>query len=137
MYCFNDCTSLTSITIPSSVTSLENESFCNCSSLITVICEIPTAIKENFLFRFTPIEQATLYVPEASLESYKTTSPWSEFGTILPISSTGIESPAISEPTIEAIYNLEGKRLNNMGRGVNILRMSDGTTRKVLNKLPD
>ena len=34
--------------------------------------------------------------------------------------------------TVEAVYDLEGKRNNNMSRGVNILRMSDGTTRKVL-----
>ena len=93
---------------------------------------MPTAIWGNF-FGWNPIEQATLYVPEASLTSYKTTSPWSKFGTILPISGTGIESITVSEPTIEAIYNFEGKRMNNMSRGLNILRMSDGTTRKVLN----
>ena len=44
-----------------------------------------------------------------------------------------IESITVGEPTIEAIYNLEGKRMNNMSRGLNILRMSDGTTKKVLN----
>ena len=102
-----------------------------CSVLKTVTCEIPTAMEGDF-FEWAPIEQATLYVPEASLASYKTTCPWSEFGTILPISGTGIESITVSEPTIEAIYNIEGKRMNSMSRGLNILRMSDGTTRKVL-----
>ena len=97
-----------------------------------MICEIPTAINGSSLFRATPIEQATLYVPEASLDSYKTTYPWSEFGTILPISDTSTEIITVSEPTIEAIYNIEGKRMNSMSRGLNILRMSDGTTRKVL-----
>ena len=105
----------------------------NCPSLTKVICEIPTAINKSSLFRATPIEEATLYVPEASLASYKTTSPWSDFGAILPISGAGIESISVGEPTIEAIYNLEGKRMNNMSRGLNILRMSDGTTKKVLN----
>ena len=52
---------------------------------------------------------------------------------ILPISGADIESITVSEPTIEAIYNIEGKRMNSMSRGLNILRMSDGTTRKVLN----
>ena len=56
-----------------------------------------------------------------------------DFGAILPISGAGIESITVGEPTIEAIYNLEGKRMNNMSRGLNILRMSDGTTKKVLN----
>ena len=135
-YCFSDYDALTSIRIPSSVTSLGDCCFSGCSALQTVTCEIPTAIEGNFFNWGTPIEQATLYVPEASLTSYKTTYPWSEFGTILPISGTGIESIesiTAGEPTIEAIYNFEGKRMNSMSRGLNILRMSDGTTRKVLN----
>ena len=80
-----------------------------------------------------PFQQATLYVPEASLESYKTTSPWSNFGTILPITSTGIENnTAAKSNTIDAIYNLDRKRSNGANRGMNIIRMTDGTTRKVM-----
>ena len=30
-------------------------------------------------------ENATLYVPESALDNYKTTVPWSSFGTILAI----------------------------------------------------
>ena len=130
--CFSNCSSLTSITIPSSVTSLGNWCFTYCSSLKTVTCEIPTAIEGDF-FNGTPIEQATLYVPESSLDSYKATSPWSSFGTILPISTTGIGEIATEEgASIDAIYNLEGKRGNGISRGLSIIRMSDCTTRKVL-----
>lgn len=132
-YCFQDCAALTYVTIPSSVTIMGNDCFYNCPVLHKVICEIPTAINGSSLFRATPIEEATLYVPEASLASYKATSPWSDFGAILPISGTGIESTTVSEPTIEAIYNFEGKQMNHMSRGLNILHMSDGTTKKVLN----
>ena len=95
-------------------------------------CEIPTAIEGEF-FSDTPIEQATLYVPESSLDSYKATSPWSSFGTILPISTTGIGETATNGVSgIDAIYDIEGKRCNGTNRGLNIIRMSDGTTRKVL-----
>ena len=41
---------------------------------------------------------------------------------------------ANSEVTIQAIYNISGVRLNEMQRGINILQMSDGTTRKVVVK---
>ena len=96
-----------------------------------MICEIPTAIKVDFFE--TPIEQATLYVPEASLDSYKATSPWSSFGTILPISPDGIgEIATDGEASIDAIYDIGGKRGNGTNHGLNIIRMSDGTTRKVL-----
>ena len=96
-------------------------------------CEILTAIERYTLFDFSPIYEATLYVPEASLESYKTTYPWSAFGTILPITSTGIENNTIGESaTLDAIYDLNGRQSNGTGRGMKIVRMTDGTTRKVM-----
>ena len=36
-----------------------------------------------------------------------------------------------TEPTVSAIYNRSGIRTEGLSKGVNILRMSDGTTRKV------
>ena len=131
-HCFHDCISLTSIDIPSSVTSLGSSCFYKCSSLKTVTCEIATPINGDFFYE-TPIDQATLYVPEASLEAYKTTYEWNMFGTILPITSTGINyNTANKEVTIDAVYDLDGKRSNGTSRGLNIIRMSDGTTRKVM-----
>ena len=95
-------------------------------------CEIKKPISGDF-FGYTPIDQATIYVPEASLEAYKTTSPWSGFGTILPITSVGINyNTANKEVMIDAVYDLDGKRSNGTSRGLNIIRMSDGTTRKVM-----
>ena len=91
-----------------------------------------TAMEGNF-FHGVPVEEATLYVPEASLDSYKATSPWSRFGTILPITSSSIETnTSASSANIDAIYNLEGKRTNCLNRGINIVHMSDGTTKKVI-----
>lgn len=45
----------------------------------------------------------------------------------------GINAPA-STNCIEAIYDEAGRKLLKMQRGINIVRMSDGTTRKVLVK---
>ena len=96
-------------------------------------CEIPAPIGDNSIFIYAPINEATLYVPEASLNSYKTTSPWSGFGTILAIKSTGIETNTVgTSATVDAIYNLEGKRNGSIKSGMNILRMSNGTTRKIM-----
>ena len=85
------------------------------------------------MFVYTPISEATLYVPEASLASYKTKAPWKNFGTILPIESNGIESNTIGTVAdVEAVYGLDGKRCDSMKSGMNIIRMSDGTTRKIV-----
>ena len=95
-------------------------------------CGIKKPISGDF-FGYTPIYQTTIYVPEASLEAYKTTSPWSGFGTILPITSTDINyNTSNKEVMIDAVYELDGKRSNGTSRGLNIIRMSDGTTRKVM-----
>lgn len=50
--------------------------------------------------------------------------------------TTGIKTINNSQAnaTVKAIYNVNGMQLGNMQRGINILRMSDGTTRKVLVK---
>ena len=95
-------------------------------------CEIATPTEGSF-FKETTINQATLHVPESSLSSYLSTSPWNGFGEILPISPDGIgEIATDGEAGIDAIYDIEGKRGNGISRGLNIIRMSDGTTRKVL-----
>ena len=47
--------------------------------------------------------------------------------------TTDIEVPE-EEVTVVGIYTLSGVRLNEMQQGINILQMSDGTTRKVIIK---
>ena len=133
--CFEYCFSLTSINIPSSVISLGYSCFNLCSSLKTMTCEIstPITISGYDIFVDTPINEATLYVPVASLKSYRTTYPWSGFGTILPLGSSGIESHTIGTVAdVKAVYGLDGKRCDGMKSGMNIIRMSDGTTRKIV-----
>ena len=46
--------------------------------------------------------------------------------------ATGIETVnRESGASVEAVYTIDGKRIQQMQRGLNIIRMSDGTTRKV------
>ena len=82
---FYGCSGLTSVTIPSSVTSIERDAFSRCSGLRHVYCHAvnpPLAVSYS-PFIDTPISSATLHVPAESLDAYKATSPWSEFGTIV------------------------------------------------------
>ena len=41
---------------------------------------------------------------------------------------------ALTSGNFEGIYNAAGTKLNRMEKGVNIIRMNDGSTRKVMIK---
>ena len=87
---FFGCSSLTNIEIPSGVTSIGDNAFFNCSSLITitVLVETPPTIQTN-TFRNVP-NTTIYYVPDISVEAYKTATNWSRYADqIQPLSEKG------------------------------------------------
>ena len=90
---FYRCRALTSIVIPAGVTTIETLAFHYCKALKFVTCEAvnPPALSGS-VFMFTPITDATLYVPAESLEAYKAAMEWKDFGQILPIEPTSYKS---------------------------------------------
>ena len=84
-YTFYDCSGLTSVTIPNSVTSIGDYAFSGCSSLRDVWCHAEDVPDSGGAFPTSVAESATLHVPTASLKAYRTTAPWSQFGSIVAI----------------------------------------------------
>ena len=125
-YAFEGCTSLTSVEIPSSVTSIGGWAFEGCTSLPSVVCEAVTPPTcESKVFDRVPMESATLYVPEASVGAYSTTSPWSTFGSILPLSNFDTKIDAVEETvgrgaSAHVVYSLSGQRTVQPDRGIYI-----------------
>ena len=100
-YAFESCSGLTSITIPNSVTTIDNYAFLNCSKLENVYChaeKVPSTGTDAFKKSY--IQYATLYVPASAINDYKTTAPWSEFGTFKIIGGSGEGDVACATPTI-------------------------------------
>ena len=103
-WAFNKCSSLTSVNIGNGVKSIRAEAFSDCAELTDVYCyaeSVPTTQSDAFDGSYT--EYATLHVPAASIEQYKATAPWSNFGTIVATDGTIPEPPTpekCATPTI-------------------------------------
>ena len=93
---FDGCTNLKTVTLGKSVNNIQNGAFANCPSLEDIYCKAKTPptcytaynnlyAKTMDVFYDSYIEHATLHAPAKSIETYKTTEPWSKFKTFVPI----------------------------------------------------
>lgn len=97
---FNDINSLTSIVIPESVTSIGLYAFRFCNSLAEVVCKAKVAPQlKSEAFSNDILSKATLYVPEESVESYKTDGEWKKFSDIQPLPYAYINISAAEKTT--------------------------------------
>ena len=101
VWAFIGCTGLTSLTIPSGVKYIRDCAFANCSSLTDVFClavDVPKASSDAFDGSF--VNSPVLHVPAPSIESYRTTNPWSQFQIIVPY-----EEPFIADCEFSDVPN--------------------------------
>ena len=122
---FSDCSNLTSIVLPKSVKSIGSSAFANCLELLDVYCyaeSVPST--ESSAFDGSYPEYATLHVPVSAIESYKGTTPWNSFGTIVALGASIINIPShpvliqtnngvitltgLTEGTAVTVYDLSG-----------------------------
>ena len=138
-YAFYQCSGLTSVTIGNSMTSIGGYAFVYCKGLKDVYCHaeaVPNTY--NTAFDYTPINEATLHVPQASISAYQAAVPWSGFGKIVALTEndpkpTGIYSQAISNHAeAGGYYSVNGRQSSVPQRGLNIVHMSDGRVKKVV-----
>lgn len=133
---FSGCVDLTSIIIPASVTSIGYNAFYGCHGLtsVTALRTDPATYNcDGNVFYNSPISSATLHVPAGCADAYRAQSPWSNFGTITDDIETALV-PVELNSNAATYYNPLGQQFKEAQRGVNIIRFSDGTTKKVLVK---
>ncbi len=158
-YAFYQCTGLTDVTIPNSVTSIGSVTFRECTGLTSVI--IPNSVTEigfNAFYGDTALESivslnpepptcsssgngvfykvdkssCTLYVPIGSKEKYSAAYAWEDFLNIVEIDTSPV-ADITTDCSAEATgyYTTDGRKILQPQRGINIIRYSDGTAKKV------
>ena len=129
---FNGCSGLASLSIPSSVTSIGDYAFEGCSGL-TSIYAYPEKLPKlgTGVFYRCDAKNCTVYVPIGTFGDY-----WlSEFGyfeNIVEFDATGIDKVTTSTDAKElSRYSVNGQRLSAPAKGLNIVKYSDGSVKKV------
>ena len=130
---FRGCSGLTSLSIPSSVNSIGNVAFYDCTGLTSVYVYTEKMPKMGtHVFDGCDAEKCILYVPKGTYDDY-----WlSEFGyfdNIVEFDVTGIDKVTTSTDTKEiSRYSVNGQRLSAPTKGLNIVKYSDGSVKKVV-----
>ena len=88
-YSFYSCSNLKNVTIPATLTEIGASAFASCTSLTDFYCQNsnPPVTGED-VFKDTPINNAYLHVPTASIGTYRTTEPWKGFKEIISLENT-------------------------------------------------
>ena len=130
---FRGCSGLTSLTLPSSVTAIGGSAFEGCSGLtsIYVSWESPLSIAAS-TFKDANTEKCILYVPKGTYDDYWL-SNWGIFANIVEYDATGIDHITTSGEAKEiSRYAADGQRLEVPAKGLNIVKYSDGSVKKVV-----
>ena len=132
---FAGCSGLTSVTIPLSVTSIGDHAFSGNNNLTTVISlrEEPFSIPDD-TFSQDVFMNADLFIPVGTMDKYKSKAGWKNFLWMQEGTPSGISTTASEMDAEKDRYTIDGKRITEPSRGLNIIRMSDGTTKKFIVK---
>lgn len=138
---FKRCNSLKTLTLGAGVTSVGEDALQKNENLtdVTIFATNPPIVDK----RLFPVEtnhpeetpwNAKLHVPAGCKTVYAAADGWKDFlqcGGIFEDAATSISSAKNVIGSVEQRYTLDGRRTNG-AKGINIIRMSNGNTKKVL-----
>lgn len=153
---FMGCKALKEAVIPNSVTDVQDQAFSECEALQSVsfgtgitklgakVFQKSAAITSVSVGAATPptcgasvfddgvYTAATLYVPAAAAASYKEAATWSSFTKIENASTSGIDRPDVDNAVAVSYVQPDGRVSAQPAKGLNIVRMSDGSVKKIV-----
>ena len=107
-----DCSSLESIRIHKDVVEIEESVFDRCFKLTNISCEASTPPTcDTDAFRDINKKKCKLFVPKASIDTYKVANGWKKFSYIE--ATTGITNTVYNKAGLADVYTIDGiKRLS-------------------------
>lgn len=143
-HAFRNFKPLQYVDLPSTLINIGGFAFVD-AKIESLVCRMPQPMEVPYYFTYFIKEfNSKVYVPKALLDTYKTTkSNWK----IIPaenfyqiegnVPESGILASvkpieSVGKATVKAIYTLNGTKVNSLQHGINIVKMSDGTVRKVM-----
>ena len=131
-YAFYGCSGLTSINLPASILSIGDYAFSYCRGLTSIYVyaeKVPRI--SRYSFEDCGARSCTLYVPKGTYDNYRL-SVFGYFENIVEFDATGIDKTTTSTDAKEVSrYSVNGQRLVGPTKGLNIVKYSDGSVKKV------
>ena len=133
-YALFNCIGLTSLTLPSSVTAIGSNAFKHCSGLTSIYVYMEKLPETGSnLFLGCDEKNCTVYVPKGTGDAYFRSAEFGYFYNIVEFDATGIDKVATSTNAKEVSrYSANGQRLSAPAKGLNIVKYSDGSVKKVV-----
>lgn len=132
------------VDLPSTLVNIGSFAFVD-AKIESLVCRMPQPMEVPYYFiDYIKEFNSKVYVPKALLDTYKTTK---SYWKIIPaenfyqiegnVPESGILASvkpieSVGKATVKAIYTLNGTKVNSLQHGINIVKMSDGTVRKVM-----
>ena len=127
-----DCSNLNSLTLSYELREISEYAFCDCNGLtsIYVYADKVPKMRED-VFKGCDAKKCTIYVPKGTYGDYRS-SDFGYFENIVEFDATGIDKTTTSTDAKEVSrYSVNGQRLVGPTKGLNIVKYSDGSVKKV------
>jgi hypothetical protein len=108
---------------------------CTGQASIVSLATTPPTCTSYSVFEGVDKQTCKLFVPTGSKAAYQNADVWKDFSLIEEGAETmSLTTTKAEDRSTRSIYSIDGKRMDGPKKGVNIIRMSDGTIRKVMVK---
>lgn len=131
------CKSLTTVIIPTSIAAIGRGTFSGCTELTSIYMYSTEFLTIGFIgedaFKGCNANNCTVYVPKGTLDAYSK-SKFNYFKNIVEFEATSINKTTSNGVKEISRYNSNGQQLTTHIKGINIIKYSDGSIRKVIVK---